>query len=165
MVTSRSAKELAWLIFNSTAARASAARTISPAEHRNTNLKRRLSIELPLLGKLSSIILGGSLLMAQSYSCRDDRPVRVGSAYNLPTTSARRRGINRSAILEQKRYWRIPRGPSANIATIAFTTAENFPASTAASATLTSMDASAIRTIVFLYSGESFSAYRSTIMR
>src|SRR5271167_2049747 len=156
MVTSRSAKELAWLIFNSTAARASAARTISPAEHRNTNLKRRLSIELPLLGKLSSIILGGSLLMAQSYSCRDDRPVRVGSAYNLPTTSARTRGINRSTILEQKRYWRIPRGPSASIATIAFAIREKFPARTAASAVFTSIDAADTRSTSFLDSTASF---------
>ena len=60
---------------------ASAARTISPAEHRNTNLKRELSIELPLLAKFSSIILGGSLLTAKSYSCEtmgrfgSDRPI------------------------------------------------------------------------------------------
>jgi hypothetical protein len=70
MVTSKSANELAWLIFNSTAPRLSAARTISPAEHRNTNLKRGLSIELPALAKFPSIILGGSLLIRHSQDSR-----------------------------------------------------------------------------------------------
>src|SRR4051794_30814765 len=61
------------------------------------------------------------------------------AVYHLPATNARTRGISRSTILEQKKYWCIARGPSVTTATNAVAIGQNLPARTPASAVFTSI--------------------------
>jgi hypothetical protein len=83
--------------------------------------------------------------------------VREHAGQNLPATAARNRGSARSTILEYDKYRAIPAGPRKSTERMALLIAPNLPATAAARATFTSMEAADIRSVAVLESGISLS--------